>query len=86
MVEKIKKQNMLKIPNLVLKRVGLHAGDYVEVSDDGYKIIITPKMPEEAFTDNEWGKLGKLSKSKKGKAFKSSESLLKHLDRLSAII
>lgn len=83
MVEKIKKENMLKIPNMVLKRVGLHPGDYVEVTDDGYKIIITPKVPEEAFTDEEWGKLERLAKEKKGKAFKGGEALLKHLSKLS---
>lgn len=83
MVEKIKRENLLKIPNLVLKRVGLQAGDYVEVSDDGYKIIITPKGAEEAFADEEWKKLDKLAKSKKGRAFKGSNALLTHLDRLS---
>jgi len=82
-VEKIKKQNLLKIPNIILKRVGLMAGDYVEVADDGYRIIITPKSTEETFTDEEWGKLAKLAKSKKGKAFRSSEALMKHLDKLS---
>ena len=83
MVEKIKKENMLKIPGMVLKRVGLHPGDYVEVTDDGYKIIITPKAPEEAFTDEEWGKIERLAKFKKGKAFKSGEALLRHLDKIS---
>lgn len=83
MVEKIKRENLLKIPNLVLKRVGLHPGDYVEVTDDGYKIIITPKLPDEAFTNEEWEKLEKLSKEKKGKAFKSGKALLRHLDKLS---
>ncbi|MBI5700284.1 hypothetical protein HZC34_00345 [Candidatus Saganbacteria bacterium] len=83
MVEKIKKENLLRIPNLVLKRVGLHPGDYVEVADDGYKIIITPKSVDEAFSDEELLKLEKLSKGKKGKAFKNSEALSRHLDKLS---
>lgn len=82
MVEKIKSQNLLKIPDFVLKRVGLHAGDYVEVSDDGYKIIITPKLEGESFTGEELDKLGKLAKGKKGKAFKNSHALLAHLDKL----
>ena len=86
MVEKIKKENMLKIPNLVLKRVGLQPGDYVEVTDDGYKIIITPKMSEEAFTEAELDKLDKLeklAKGKKGKTFKSGAALLRYLGKLS---
>lgn len=83
MVEKIKQRNMVKIPNIILKRVGLNTGDYVEVTDDGYKIIITPKVAEETFTEEEWGKLEKLAKGRKGKAFKSGEALLKHLDKIS---
>ena len=82
MVEKIKQENLLKIPMIILKRVGLHPGDYVEVTDDGYKIIVTPRVKEEAFTDKEWEKLEKISKGKKGKAFKSGEALLKHLDKI----
>ncbi|KAF0134120.1 MAG: hypothetical protein FD145_876 [Candidatus Saganbacteria bacterium] len=85
MVEKIKKENMLKIPNMVLKRVGLVPGDYVEVSDDGYKIIITPKIQEKSFADDEWKKLEALSKGKKGRAFKSGEKLISHLEKLSKI-
>jgi hypothetical protein len=52
------------------------------VSDDGYKIIITPKIAEEPFSNKEWEKLEKLARTKKGKAFKSSKALLKHLDNL----
>lgn len=62
MAEKIKKENLLKIPNLVLKRVGLHPGSYVEVTDDGYHIILTPI--EEEFTEDEWEKLISLKKRK----------------------
>lgn len=83
MVEKIKRENLLRIPNMVLKRVGLHPGDYVEVSDDGYKIIITPKVTEETFTEEELEKLEGLAKGKKGRAFRSGEALQKHLDKLS---
>ena len=82
MVEKIKQQNLLKIPDLILKRVGLHPGDYVEVSDDGYKIIITPKVAEEDFSEEEWEKLEKLAKGKKGRAFTSGKNLLNYLDKI----
>lgn len=83
MVEKIKQKNLLKIPNLILKRVGLTQGDYVEVADDGYKIIITPKSQEETFTEEELEKIQKLAKGKKRKSFQSGEALLKYLDKIS---
>lgn len=84
MAEKIKQNNILKIPNMILKRVGLHPGDYVELTDDGYKIIITPKVVgEEPFSDEEWEKIEKIAKKKKGKMFKTGEALLKHLEKIS---
>lgn len=79
MVEKIKQQNLLKLPNLTLKRVGLHPGDCVEVTDDGYHIILTPI--EEEFTEEEWKKILSLKKEK-GKTFRSGKALIKHLNRL----
>ncbi|MBU0573964.1 MAG: AbrB/MazE/SpoVT family DNA-binding domain-containing protein [Candidatus Margulisbacteria bacterium] len=83
MTEKIKQNNALKIPDLILKRVGLQVGDYVEVTDDGYKIVITPMTTERSFTDKEWDKIEKIAKKKKGKTFKTGEALLKHLDNIS---
>ncbi|OGC07242.1 hypothetical protein A2230_09245 [candidate division WOR-1 bacterium RIFOXYA2_FULL_36_21] len=83
MVQKIKEKNMLKIPDLILDRVGLHKGDYVEVTDDGYKIIITPKTKEETFNDEEFKKLEKLADNKKNKSFKDGNELLLHLEKIS---
>lgn len=83
MVQKINTKNLLRIPNLILKRVGLNVGDYVELSDDGYKIIITPKNTEEAFTDDEWKKIEKIAKEKKNRKYSSSKSFLKHFDKIS---
>ena len=81
MVEKLKGNNTLTIPKTILKHVGLKAGDYVEVTDDGYKIVIMPKIKEEDFTDEEWEKLEKLSREKGGKTFKTGKTLLRHLDK-----
>ena len=78
MAEKINK-NLLEIPSTILKHVGLHSGDYVEVTDDGYHIILTPV--EENFTDEEWKKIEAI-KSEKGITFTSSKSLSKHLRSL----
>jgi len=83
MVEKIKKENLIKIPDMILERVGLHRGDYVEVSDDGYKIIITPKVENETFSDDEFDKLERLILDNKKRSFSSGKTLLKHLDDIS---
>lgn len=78
MVEKIRK-NILEIPPGVLKRVGLHSGDYVEVTDDGYHIILTPV--EEEFSEEEWGKIEAIKKEK-GRSFKTGKAFVRHLKSL----
>ena len=83
MVQKIQKGNLLKIPAVILKRMGLHPGDCVEISDDGYRIIITPKVQDEDYTAEEIAKLEMLAKEKGGRTFKSGEALLAYLDKLS---
>lgn len=82
MAEKIVEKNKIKfvpLPEKVVKRVGLHSNSYVEVSDDGYHIILTPV--EEDFTKDEWQKIVALKKDK-GKTFKSGKAFIKHLHGL----
>ena len=82
MVEKVLERNKVKlvpIPEKVMRDVGLHVGSYVEVTDDGYHIILTPI--EEEFTEEEWKKLISLKNEKK-KTFKSGRSFIKHLKGL----
>jgi bifunctional DNA-binding transcriptional regulator/antitoxin component of YhaV-PrlF toxin-antitoxin module len=82
MAEKIFEKNkniLVSIPEKVIKDVGLKPGNFVEVTDDGYHIILTPV--EEEFTDEEWKKIMSLKKEK-GKTFKSSKALMKHLKAL----
>jgi len=87
MVKKIIEKNsnfFVPIPEQVAKHVGIHSGSYVEVVDDGYRIIVTPKgAEEEEFTEEELDKLEKLAKEKKGKTFKTGEAFIKHLEKLS---
>lgn len=82
MAEKVLEKNkvtLVPIPKKVVKEVGLHPGSYVEVTDDGYHIILTPL--EEEFTEEEWKKLRALAKTK-GKTYKSFEGVKRHLQRL----
>ena len=82
MVEKILEKNkniLIQIPQKIVKHVGLQAGGCVEVTDDGYHIILTPI--EEEFTDKEWQKIIDLKKEKR-KQYKSGEALIKELKGL----
>ena len=83
MAEKVLEKNKVKwvpIPEKVVKEVGLRTGSYVEVTDDGYHIILTPI--EEEFTEAEWEKLRILVTKKKGKTYKSFRGVKKHLQKL----
>ena len=54
-----KNDSWVPIPEKVLRHVGLRPGSYVEVTDDGYHVILTPV--EEEFTKEEWDKLEALA-------------------------
>ncbi len=82
MAEKIFERNnniLVPIPEKVVKHVGLRSGRYVEVTDDGYHIILTPI--EEEFTEEEWKKLRALAKTK-GKTYKTFKGAKRHLEKL----
>jgi bifunctional DNA-binding transcriptional regulator/antitoxin component of YhaV-PrlF toxin-antitoxin module len=88
--EKVLEKNkniLVPIPRKIVKDVGLQPGGYVEVTDDGYRIIITPKISKgdraKEYTEEELDKLEKLAKEKGGKTFKSGEAFLKYLRKLS---
>jgi len=72
-------QKMIAIPENILKHVGLSSGGVVEVTDDGYHIILTPV--EEGFSENEWKKLESIKKEK-GEIFKTKKSFIKSLKGL----
>ena len=81
----IKKANktMISIPNSIVKHMGLESGSHVKVTDDGYRIIITPKSvnKEEKYTEEEWRKIISLKKEK-GKVFKNGKAFMKNLRSL----
>ena len=82
MTQEIKEKNTLNIPQFILKRVGLKKGDFVEVSDDGYKIIIIPTAENEPYSEDEWDKLKKIAKSTKTRRFSNSSKLLSYINKL----
>ncbi len=82
----IKKNNniLIPIPKKMGKHFGLGPGSHVKVTDDGYRIIITPEQSkEEEFTEEELDKIEALAKEKGGKSFKSGRDFMKYLDKIS---
>ena len=89
MVKRIIEKNKIKfvpIPEKIAKDVGLTSGSYVEVANDGYRIIITPKQfsttKDHDYSEEELDKIEKLAREKGGKAFKTGKAFLKYLDQL----
>ncbi|MBI5700544.1 hypothetical protein HZC34_01700 [Candidatus Saganbacteria bacterium] len=87
MTEKVIEKNKIKfvpIPEKIAKDVGLFAGSHVEITDDGYHIILTPKrFDDEGYSKEELDKIEKISKEKRGKIFKSGNDFVKYLNKIS---
>ncbi|MEW6189667.1 MAG: AbrB/MazE/SpoVT family DNA-binding domain-containing protein [Actinomycetota bacterium] len=81
MVRRLSERNTITIPKDILKRIGLKPGDYFEITDDGNRIILTPKIVEDKFTDEEWEKLEKLARER-GRVYKTATEAKKHLEGL----
>ncbi|MBS3908012.1 MAG: AbrB/MazE/SpoVT family DNA-binding domain-containing protein [Actinobacteria bacterium] len=82
MIRRLTERSSISIPKENLERVGVQPGDYFEVSDDGRRIILTPKVVDDKFSEKEWEELASLAK-KAGKKYKTAASAKKHLERLS---
>lgn len=82
MTQEIKERNTLNIPQFILKRVGLKKGDFVDVVDDGHKIIIFPTTENEFYSEDEWDTLKRIAKSEKGRKFNNSSKLLSYINKL----
>ncbi|MFZ3062639.1 MAG: AbrB/MazE/SpoVT family DNA-binding domain-containing protein [Actinomycetota bacterium] len=81
MVRQLSKRKTITIPVEILKHVGAEPGDLFEISDDGHRIILVPKIVEDKFTEEEWEKLERLAKEK-GKVYRSAPKAKEHLKRL----
>ncbi|MFH1386981.1 MAG: hypothetical protein ABIH50_04895 [bacterium] len=82
----IEKDNVLFVPisKTMGKRIGFTAGSQVKVTEEGYRIIITPEhvKDEEEFTEEELAKIETLGKKNGGKTFDTWEKAEKYLKGL----
>lgn len=83
MVRQITARNTITLPKEILERVGVGSGDFLEIIEDGRKIILTPKVLESPFSDEEWEKLELLVKEE-GTIHSNAEDAKAHLRRLSS--
>lgn len=81
MIRQLTKRKTITIPAEILKRVGSRPGDLFEITDDGEKIILTPKVVGDKFTEDEWSKLENLVREK-GRMYRSGARAKDHLKRL----
>ncbi len=78
MVRQLTTRHTITIPKKNLESVGADSGIYFEVTDDGTRIILTPKNIEDRFTDAEWEKLDALRKAK-GKTYPTAAQAKAHV-------
>lgn len=81
MVRQLSQRKTVTIPGQILKHVGVEPGDFFEITEDGRRIILTPKIIEDRFTEEEWEKLEKLAREK-GKVYKGASEAKNHLKRM----
>lgn len=86
-LRQIGKRNQLTIPARLLRVLGIHPGEYVELTEERGKITILPKSIEDKKpSTEEWKKLERLVnqqvKKKKYTESKNVNSAKKHLKRL----
>jgi bifunctional DNA-binding transcriptional regulator/antitoxin component of YhaV-PrlF toxin-antitoxin module len=64
LVRQLSLRKTITIPSEVLEQVGSKPGDFFEITNDGYRIILIPKVIEDKFTELEWEKLNQIVKEK----------------------
>lgn len=77
----LSQRKTITIPSEILEKTGSNPGDLFEITNDGYRIILIPKVIEDKFTEQEWEKLSQIAKEK-GTVYKESEDAKKHLKDL----
>lgn len=78
MVRQLSQRKTITIPTEILEHIGSKPGDFFEITDDGYRIILIPKVIEDRFTEEEWEKLDRLARDK-GKVYESAAHAKEHL-------
>ena len=81
MVRPIRERNTITLPKKILDGLGIAPGDFLNITLEGNRIVLTPQNMEDSFTEEEWEKLEKLAKGK-AKTFRSGDDLKAHLKKL----
>jgi AbrB family looped-hinge helix DNA binding protein len=81
LVRQLTQRKTITIPSEVLEQVGSKPGDLFEITNDGYRIILIPKVIEDKFTEQEWKKLNQIAKEK-GTVYKEAINAKSHLKDL----
>jgi bifunctional DNA-binding transcriptional regulator/antitoxin component of YhaV-PrlF toxin-antitoxin module len=77
----LSQRKTITIPTEILERIGSKPGDFFEITEDGYRIVLIPKVIEDKFTGEELDKIGALATGK-GEVYKNAEAAKKHLKGL----
>ncbi len=83
MLKQISARNTITLPKEILERIGVDAGDFLEIIENGRQIILTPKVLEDSFSSEEWEKLEHIVKEE-GIIYSNAEDAKEHLRRLSS--
>ena len=83
-LSKVLSKNQLTLPKEVVKALHIQKGALLKCQVENQKIILTPVIVEEPFTEEEFKKLEKLYKDpkNKGKTFHSAAEAIRYLNRL----
>jgi len=81
LVRQLSQRKTITIPSEVLKKTGSNPGDFFEISSDGQKIILVPKLIEDKFNEQEWEKLKKIA-DEQGTVYGEAKEALAHLKGL----
>ena len=78
MVRQLSYRNTITIPSKILKQICSKPGDLFEITNDGNRIILIPKLIEDKFTELEWKKLERIVKEK-GTIYEKAEEAKNHI-------
>jgi AbrB family looped-hinge helix DNA binding protein len=82
MVRQLSERHTITIPKEILDHIGSKPGDYFEITDDGRRIILIPKVVEDKFSNAEWKKLERIAEEK-GKVYTTAAKAKRHLEEQS---
>jgi bifunctional DNA-binding transcriptional regulator/antitoxin component of YhaV-PrlF toxin-antitoxin module len=81
LVRQLSQRKTITIPTEILERIGSKPGDFFEITEDGYRIVLIPKVVEDRFAEEEWDKI-RLLAMEKGKVYGKDLDAKQHLKDL----